>query len=332
MIQNVAMNTLPGNQAIPRQNTQQSNIQATQPTIFPSSMKQKRPNFKNSRERTHRSDTYNMPSLHHDTDLQRPNATHDIHEGNDTANSLEEDLLGGAHGGLEVDLANVLPLLLEKRGEEVTGELGVDDDLLLVHVNVADGDVEAHDLLHLELDGGLDLVDLLLHVILGGEEGGELAGLGKTGAEETGDLLDHVVGGEEEVVTLGKLLDELLVLVELLEVLNAHVVDADAVGLLAMDGVTEDAALEVGAGDGGELEGSGETLLTSGVVVLEGDLALDGLDEVALLALELLSGLGDGLTAGEGKDVGDSLVKEGRVKLVGHGYEVKGRMKGASTE
>ena len=107
-------------------------------------------------------------------------------------------------------------------------------------------------------------------------------------------------------------------------------VDADAVGLLAMDGVTEHAALEVGAGDGGELEGSRETLLASGVVVLEGDLALDGLDEVALLALELLSGLGDGLTGGEGKDVSDSLVKEGRVQLVGHGYKV--RVKGASTE
>lgn len=239
------------------------------------------------------------------------------------AASLEEDLLGGAHGGLDVDLADVLPLLLEKRGEEVTGQLGVDGDLLLVHADVSDGDVEAHDLLHLELDGGLDLVDLLLHVVLGGEEGGELAGLGETGAEETGDLLDHVVGGEEEVVTLGELLDELLVLVELLEVLNTHVVDADAVGLLAMDGVTEDAALEVGAGDGGELEGSGETLLASGVVVLEGDLALDGLDEVALLALELLSGLGDGLTVGEGKDVGDSLVKEGRVQLVGHGLQSK---------
>mmetsp|Transcript_20154 Transcript_20154/g.57818 ORF Transcript_20154/g.57818 Transcript_20154/m.57818 type:complete len:322 (-) Transcript_20154:262-1227(-) len=249
----------------------------------------------------------------------------------DTASS-EEDLLRGAHGGLEVDLADVLPLLLEKRGEEVNGQLGVDDDLLLVHVGVADGDVEAHDLLHLELDGGLDLVDLLLHVLLGGEKGGELAGLGETGAEETGDLLDHVVGGEEEVVTLGELLDELLVLVELLEVLNAHVIDADAVGLLAMDGITEDAALEVRAGNGGELEGSGETLLASGIVVLEGDLALDGLDEVALLALELLSGLGDGPTGGEGKDVGDRLVKEGGVQLVGHGCKVRVRVKGASTE
>ena len=244
--------------------------------------------------------------------------------------SLKVDLRGRSHGRLDEDPSDILPVLLQQRREEVSRELNVDDDVLLLLLDVSYGDVEAHDLLHLEFYGGLDLVDFLLHVLLGGEDGGELSGLGEAGTEETGNLLDHVVGSDEEVVLLGELLDELLVLVELLEVLNTHVVDADAVGLLAMDGVTEHAALEVGAGDGGELEGSRETLLASGVVVLEGDLALDGLDEVALLALELLSGLGDGLTGGEGKDVGDSLVKEGRVQLVGHGYKV--RVKGASTE
>jgi hypothetical protein len=40
-----------------------------------------------------------------------------------------------------------------------------------------------------------------------------------------------------------------------------------------------------GTGDGGELDGSGETLVTLGVVVLEADLELDGLEEVPLLGL-----------------------------------------------
>ena len=40
-----------------------------------------------------------------------------------------------------------------------------------------------------------------------------------------------------------------------------------------------------GTGDGGELDGSRETLVTLGVVVLEADLELDGLEEVALLLL-----------------------------------------------
>lgn len=42
----------------------------------------------------------------------------------------------------------------------------------------------------------------------------------------------------------------------------------------------------VGAGNDGELDGSGETLVTHGVVVLQADLKLDGLEEVSLLLIE----------------------------------------------
>lgn len=41
-----------------------------------------------------------------------------------------------------------------------------------------------------------------------------------------------------------------------------------------------------GAGDDGELDGSRETLIAHGVVVLEADLELDGLEEVSLLLIE----------------------------------------------
>ena len=233
-------------------------------------------------------------------------------------NPLEEDLLTGSHGSLDEHLSDVLPLLLEQTREEVGRELGVHDDLLLLHAHVSDGDVEAHDLLHLELDGGLDLVDLLLHVLARREEGGELTRLGKAGSEETRDLLDHVVGREEEIVLLRKLLDELLVLVELLEVVGGHLGDLDAIGLLAVGGVTEDAALEVRAGDLGEAEGARETLVALGVVVLERDLELDRLGEVALLALHVLGADLDRLAGGVGEDVLDGLVKEGGIQLVRH--------------
>ena len=49
--------------------------------------------------------------------------------------------------------------------------------------------------------------------------------------------------------------------------------------------VTEDADGHVGARDGGELDGSRETLVTLGVIVLEADLELDRLEEVPLLGL-----------------------------------------------
>lgn len=42
----------------------------------------------------------------------------------------------------------------------------------------------------------------------------------------------------------------------------------------------------VGAGDGGQLDGTRETLVTLGVIVLQADLKLNGLEEVALLLVQ----------------------------------------------
>ena len=44
---------------------------------------------------------------------------------------------------------------------------------------MANGDTEAQNLLKLELDGGLDIVDLLLEVLSVGDGGGELASCGE---------------------------------------------------------------------------------------------------------------------------------------------------------
>jgi hypothetical protein len=139
-----------------------------------------------------------------------------------------------------VEGADVLPLLLEQGDEEVDREHDVLDNVVLLHVDVGDGDTETKNLLELELDGGSDLVDLSGKVLGVGDRGGEFTGLGETGTEKTGlvswglenvllpgknlprNLLDQSLGSEESIVLLGELLDELLVLVELLQVLNSH--------------------------------------------------------------------------------------------------------------
>lgn len=54
-----------------------------------------------------------------------------------------------AHRALEVERLDVLPVLLEERDEEVDRKHGVGEDLLLVHLDVADGDTEAENLLEL---------------------------------------------------------------------------------------------------------------------------------------------------------------------------------------
>ena len=208
--------------------------------------------------------------------------------------ALEEP--GGlAHGRLDVEDLDVLPVLLEERDEEVDGELHVVDELLLGHGAVAHSHVQAQHLLQLELDHGLHLVHLGREVLRREHDGGELARLVQAGAEQTRDLLDQRLRGEEDLVLLGELLDELLVLVEGLQSVGVLEVQAQAGGLLAVEGVTEDADAELGAGDVRQLDGAGETLVLLGIVVLEADLELDRLGELT------------GLLLGLGEDVRDAV-------------------------
>lgn len=58
-------------------------------------------------------------------------------------------------------------------------------------------------LLHLEFDGGFDLVHLGIHVLVVGEQGGELAGLVQPRTQDTRDLLDKRLRGQEGIVLLG---------------------------------------------------------------------------------------------------------------------------------
>jgi hypothetical protein len=110
------------------------------------------------------------------------------------------EALGRRHGSLDGQATNVLPSLLQQRDEVVDGQHDVTDQLILSHADISDSDTHAEHLLQLELDGGLDLVDLVGEVFSVGDWRGELSGLGKTGAEKTRDLLDQGVGCDESIV------------------------------------------------------------------------------------------------------------------------------------
>jgi len=190
-----------------------------------------------------------------------------------------------AHGGLDVGRLHVLPILLEEGDEEVDGEGGVLADSFLLHVDVTDAAAKAENLLELELDGGADFVDLVGEVVTEGDGGGEFVGTVHVGADNTGDGLDDGLGGEEGVVASAHLLDEFLVLVELLEIFHGHGVDTSLLGDVLVLEIANDGNSVVGAADVGETEGAGEALVTGGIVVLEVDLEVNGLEELALLAL-----------------------------------------------
>ncbi len=206
------------------------------------------------------------------------------------------DALSGAHGGLDIETLDLLPVLGEEGDEEVNGGVNVGLDLLLGHGDVGNGNTHAEGLLglELELDSAADLIDLGLDSVTGVDTGGELAGLVETRSENTGNETDDGGGSKEGIVAVSEILDLLLVLVEELELILGHGVKTASLGLGVVDIVTEDADAELGAGDVGEDDRAGEALVLGGVVGLERDLELNGLHELALVLLGIVE---DGLDA-----------------------------------
>jgi len=202
-------------------------------------------------------------------------------------------LVNLAHGGLDVEGLDVVPVLLEEGDQEIDGHHGVLTEFGLVHTDVANGDTHAQNLLELELDVGLDGVAFLLDVVVVGDQGRELTSLVQTGSQQTRDLGDENLGGQEGIVLASQLLDELLVLVQLLKILDGLEVNSELGGLFAMDGITEDADLHARARDVRKLDGTGETLITLGIVILQANLEIDGLHELAFLLLAPLQDVGN---------------------------------------
>jgi hypothetical protein len=201
------------------------------------------------------------------------------------------------HGRLQVQRLDVLPVLLQQRDEEVDGQHDVGNQLILSHLEVTDGNTQTEDLLKLELDGGTDFVGLIGQRVAVRDGGRELTNLVETRTQETGDLLDQSLGGKESIVLLGELLDELLVLVELLEIVNRLELHTGTLGLVTVESITEDTDSHTGTGNVGELDGTRETLITLGIVVLQTNLEFDGFSELTGLlggsSLDLVNDVSD---------------------------------------
>jgi hypothetical protein len=198
-------------------------------------------------------------------------------------------------------------VLLEKGDQEVDRHHDVGEELILSHLDVTDSDTQAENLLQLELDGGTDFVGLIGQGVVVRNGGRELTDLVETRTQETRDLLDQSLGGKESIVLLGELLDLLLVLVELLQVIDGLVLHLELLGLVAVKSITENADGHLGAGDVGETNGTRETLVTLGIVVLESNLELNSLDEVTLLLLGLQLDLAN--TLADGRNLNLAAVK-----------------------
>lgn len=176
-------------------------------------------------------------------------------------------------------------MLLEQRNQEIDGQMDVLDKLIFVHVHVANGDAQAQNLFHLELDGGLQFVTLLIDVVSVGEERREFSGLVETRTQEPWNLLNKRLGSQKGVVFLGELLNKLFLLVQLFQVISAHERVAFVFSLIAMLLISKDTHREFGPWNVAQLNGARETLILLGIVVLQTNLEVDSLDKLPWLGL-----------------------------------------------
>jgi hypothetical protein len=211
--------------------------------------------------------------------------------GSTQGNLVKSD--GWAHGGRDVEGSDVLPLFLKKRDQEVNAHVDVLDQLIVVHVNITDGNSQAQDLLHLELDGGLHLSNLSVHVVASRQDTWKLTGLVQTWSQQSWNLSDQSIGSQESVVFFGELFDELFVLVEFFQVVDGHVWDVEFGGFINMGLVTEDANGEFWSSGVWQFDGTGESLVLLWIVVFEHDLKLNGFGEFSVFVLAGLDHFGD---------------------------------------
>merc|ERR1712215_201863 len=142
---------------------------------------------------------------------------------------------------------------------------------------------QAKYLLHLELDGGLQVKDLLFQVVTVGDQGGELSCLVKTWPEQSWDLLDQCVRCKESIVLLRKFLHLFLILVQLLQVLSRHAVNANRLGFIAMLLVSKQTNFELLSRNMLQLNSSRETFVLLRIIILQTNLEVHGFIELPFL-------------------------------------------------
>merc|ERR1711915_862134 len=166
---------------------------------------------------------------------------------------------------------------------EVHGEMDILDKFILAHSNITNSDRQTQNLLHLELDGCLEIVNLLPQIIIMGHQSRELSGLVQAGSQKPGNLLDKGIRCNECIEALGQLLDFLLVLIQLLQIVSRHAIETKRLSLVTVLLISQKANFEFRTWHMFELDGSRETLVLLRIVVLEANLKVNSLSKLTLL-------------------------------------------------
>merc|ERR1719234_3095714 len=145
---------------------------------------------------------------------------------------------------------------------------------------MANSNRQAEHLLHLELDGGLEVEDLGVQVVRVSDQRGELSCLVEAWAQKPWDLFDQSVRGKEGIILLGQAFHLLLVLVQLLQVISRHEVNALGLRLVTMLLISQQTDLELQAWHMLQLDSARETLVLLRIVVFQPNLEVNSLLEL----------------------------------------------------
>merc|ERR1719357_2341124 len=148
---------------------------------------------------------------------------------------------------------------------------------------LSNSDRQTQNLFHLELDGCLEIVNLLPQVIIMGHQSWELSSLVQTGSQKPRNLLDKGIRCNESIEALSQLLDFLLVLIQLLQIVSRHAIETKRLGLVTVLLISQKANFEFRTWHMFELDGSRETLVLLWIVVLEANLKVNSLSKLTLL-------------------------------------------------
>lgn len=112
-------------------------------------------------------------------------------------------------------------------------------------------------------------------------------------------MFDQNFGCNESIILLCQFLNQLLVLVHLFQVIDAHDIHTELFRPINIVGVSKHTDSHLRTGDGGKFDLTRETLVTAqvskaievkfdgkvplGIIVLQADLQFDGFGEIALL-------------------------------------------------
>merc|ERR1711915_897984 len=166
---------------------------------------------------------------------------------------------------------------------KVHSEMDILDKFILAHSNITNSDRQTQNLLHLELYGSLEIVNLLPQVIIMSHQSRELSSLVQTRSQKPWNLLDKGIRCNESIEALGQLLDFLLVLIQLLQIVSRHAIETKGLGLVTVLLISQKAYFEFRTWHMFELDGSRETLVLLRIVVLEANLKVNSLSKLTLL-------------------------------------------------